>query len=705
MLSASDEYKRAIVGTVRKISVKATVYIEDPDIQYGAVSSSEKSAYCHDKELTDKNTNNPPMFATLEKDRWKLDGSFKIYPTNPSESESSCFQTKNVCGADGVFENPQFLEIKFSGVQVLQECAVYFPDNSCDGVPEDFTVTIVENGVIRHEKSFTGNSDNFVTVKGFEVNNADTIRITVTKMSMPFRRFRCVEIIAGIFEHWSGDNLSEFRIRQHADVSNVTLPYGTCDIRVDNSDKRFDPRNKSGIFKSISERQPIDISMGVLLPDGSTEYKRVGVYYQYAGGWITSDNSQTMQWSLVDIIGLFTKREYIVPETLPTTLDGWVKSIVSQIGPKFDKRYHIDPDYKDLPLKAESDKITGMTCGNLLRFACMATGTFARADNKTGNLAIEPVWDQGNKITLDNLEKYPTMKANQDIAAVIFDLPDPDNAYPPLDLKCTVQGNSQTATKTVTINNPFITTIPKAKKFAKGIISAYGGSIIELVGRGDMTSEIGDVDTVWLDESDATTARRIEQEFIIKNGVMKGVKSMLLQADGVFNYEGRVEIKNSGTWKAPAGATRLRIIIVGHGEDGEDGTDGDWWVPGKDGKDGRGGNVWHQTVNINPEQEFSVNIGKNDTTFGPYSSADGHYYATGYTDVNSGKSYARTGNENAKKGSGDGGDGGQRGKSGKNHIDENGNVVIDQYPTKGWEGDPGASGCVVVYWDKVAENG
>lgn len=86
---------------------------------------------------------------------------------------------------------------------------------------------------------------------------------------------------------------------------------------MDNLDRRFEPRSKSGVFRSIEERQGIPVSIGVALPDGTVEYKPKGIYYQYSGGWKTGDNGLTMQWELVDIVGLVSGRQYIPPAQLP----------------------------------------------------------------------------------------------------------------------------------------------------------------------------------------------------------------------------------------------------------------------------------------------------------------------------------------------------------------------------------------------------
>ena len=307
----------------------------------------------------------------------------------------------------------------------------------------------------------------------------------------------------------------------------------------------------------------------------------MGVYYQYGDGWKTSNNDMSIDWSLVDIVGLVAERTYLPPTTLPTTLEGWISSVAAQLGDNFKSRYHVDPDYAKKPVKAK-DKlaVTGKKCGDILRWACMVTGTFPRADAETGYLTAEPLWNQGNKTLLTALADYPTMKANKSVASLIFTLAD--------GTQYVVSGNSTSSEKTINIENPFIHTSAEALTAARLILSCYGGNLIETTGRGDPSGEIGDVDTIWLDESSATTARRMMQTFKIQDGALQGCQSRLLQADGSFLFQERAVVTKSGSWTAPAGVTALRLILVGKGEDGTAGTDGTWDEAGADGVDGRG---------------------------------------------------------------------------------------------------------------------
>ena len=703
MLDLSESYYTAITADARRILLQAVIDIIDPDIVYGAEESESEAAYSQPAQTHNKVFALAPPYATLERNRWLLDGKFQVLPGDYQPSGEVGYVSGDLSGDDGTFATAQYVQLNFSNVSILQACSVYFPGDEFDGVADTFTVSVYQGGTAYYTKTFTGNRDSQVALDGFTVNNPDAVRVTVTKWSLPGRRMRVPEVVPGIYEEWDNSIIATFGVTQQASFSCLALPYGTCNLSMDNLDRRFEPRAKNGVFQSIEERQGIKVSIGVETADSEPVYQPVGVFYQFSGGWKTGDNGLTMQWSLVDIIGLLADRQYLPPSTLPTTLEGWVASIVGQLGVNFESAYIVDPNYSGLALTASLEGVSGKSCGEILRMACMATGTFSRADAATGKLAVEPYWDQGSKMTLDNMTVYPVMQANDDLAAIIFTLAD--------GTQYVVSGNSTASSNTVQVNNPFLSTKAQALAAAKLILSTYGGNQLATTGRGNPASEIGDVDTVWLDASQATTGRRMMQTFSFSDGVMQGCQSTLLQADGSFQFEGRAVITESGTWTAPAGVTQLRIILVGHGGNGTDGTDGSWDAAGVNGVDGQGGKVWAGTVSINSQQQFAITIGE-DTVMGQYSSANGQTYQYGYTDVASGDSFARTGVQAPIPGSGDGGAGGKAGVKGNRHTetirgeDEDGNpttdwvTVIDNYPTEGTPGVDGVLGCVVVYWDK-----
>lgn len=710
MLDITDGYRHAIVGDVRRMLIKAAIDISDPDMTFGDINSSGSASFSKGEQLHDKTMELESRYATLEPNRWVLDGSFRLIPDDPVQLTGEVGHVGDLpSGEDGSFASPVWAELSFSNVSILQACSVYFSQDSVDGVAEDFTVSVYSGDNAVYTKAFTGNAAVSVSLDGFTVYDPTAIRVTVTKWSLPGRRMRIAEIIPGIYEEWTEDVLASLDIQMRGNFSCLAIPYGVATLRMDNLDRRFEPRNRAGVFQSIEERQGIPIALGVELENGSVEYTQVGVFYQANGGWRTSDNEMTMQWEMVDIIGLISEREFILSGSLPTTLGGWVQAIVNQFGTNFADKWQVDENYSGLTVTANNEAdVIGQKCGDILRWACMATGTWPRADAKTGFLTVEPFWNVGNKYDLDNMPSYPTMRANDDLAVLTFKL------YDEAETVYNISGNATSSSNTITVSNPFIHTKEQAMTAARQILSQYGGIKLELTGRGNPSSEIGDVDTVWLDESVATTGRRMEQSFSFTNGVLSNCKSVLLQADGSFLFENRKVFTESGTFTGPAGVTTIRLILVSKGGDGADGTDGTWDAAGVDGEDGCGGKVWSGTVSINDGQTYTVNV-DDESIFGAYSSANGKVYPNGFTDIKSGDSYGRTGVTVPKSGTGDGGVGGRGGIKGNRHTETHKDStvsgsditatveVVDNYPTNGTKGVAGASGCVVVYWDKVNE--
>lgn len=738
MIQTSAAFQAAVVDSPRRIELLAVVDLSDPDMVWGPVITSPLAPWSQAEELRDKEFDVPARYATLERGRWLLDGSFDLYPDNYQVPKPHGVCSAALSGPDGTFSSPFTAMLQFSNVRVLQMCSLYFSTDPADGVPADFTVEVLKDGVVLYTRTYSGNRETELAVDGFTVYAPTALRLTVTRWSLPYRRVRILEMLTGLYERWGNRMLAQFEVTQQGEFSCLSLPYGSVRLVMDNKSRRFEPRRKDSIFQSIEERQSVEVYIGVRLPDGNTERVMLGKYYMAEDGWKTSDNSLTMEWRLVDIIGLVCNRTFVVPAVLPTTLGGWLEAIVSQLGDAFANRWHADPDYVNKPVLANNrEAVTGKKCGDILRWACQATGTWPRARAEDGRLTAEPLWNQGNKLTLDNLVSYPRMTANQSIAALIFELALPDLPEGEEDTRehtYVVSGNATSSETTVTIKNPFIHSREQAIAAARLMLAQYGGNVIETTGRGDPSSEIGDVDTVWMDESNAATGRRMSQSFQIQNGVLQSCPSKLLQADGSYLFSKSVLITQSGPWTGPAGVSLLRVVIGqgGHGgAHGKPGTQGDTINPetrrpyeakyGEKGADGSGGKVWFGTININPGETIQVRIGAGggqgqeggETTFGTYSSAAGQLYPNGYTDISNGKTYARTGVPVPLAGSGDGGKGGDGGEPGTGwwyHIsaDKWGQPEIWRYnfeapPGPGYPGTPGGSGFVLVSWDKPEE--
>lgn len=731
MLKVTDGYREAITAERRQMRLQAVLDLVSPDIVYGEVTAPAATAYSRAAQIHDKDIHGPARLATLEHNRWCLDGSWGLAPDTAAEIPEDTelgYSSQGLSGEDGSFAAAQALQLDFTGVSRLQTASIHFSELPGDGVAEDFTVEILAGSSVLYSEAITGNGERVVVLDGFDVASPTAIRINVSKWAMPQRRIRVIEIVPGLLEEWGNDEVAGLDVTQQVDVSCCSLPYGTAILTIDNASRRFEPRSKGGIFESIEERQGIPVRLGPVLPDGSVEFKQLGIFYQYSGGWRTGDNGLTIEWTLVDILGLLSRRPFLVPDsgTLPGTLDGWIAACVGQLGVNFSRRYRIHEGYGDKAVTAAPASIQGRSCGDILRMACMAAGCYPFADAATGDLAAEPMWASGNRVTLDNLGEYPVMRANDDIAYVQIKIYGEGETT-----VAKFSGTSAASNNTVAIDNPFIHTRDQALTAARAIISTYGGNRIQLSGRGDPASECGDVDSVQLSESAATSARRIEQKFTFRGGVLADLPSVLLQADGTLLYNRRAVLTGAGQWTVPAGVTTVLAILVSGGDAGTDGTDGSFDGAGTDGADGLGGKVLAQSLPVNPGAVLAYACGAGGTapgglgtvtTFATLSSARGTRY-NGYTDIRSGDVYGRDGVQLPLDGSGDGGIRGLGGNAGKQHTvrtklyigdgdpdtDEDKDnfipwdqIVVDIQPGKGTQGVSGGAGCVVLWWEEDA---
>lgn len=663
MIKTSAAYKEAVRADVRRTRLKVEAVLESPDREYSAATHSTAMDYSDVSALSD-GMETIGAYATLEPSRWVLDGTFDVLPDEGIVTDAG-FVFAEISGADGSYTAPQTLRREFSGVVILRALSVWFSDNAADGVADSFTVTIYQDEDVAFTQTFTGNSDAQVVISGIDAARPTAVEISITKWSLPYRRARMAELMLGRKEVWTEDDLTGFAVKHQTDVSCMSLPYGTCDITISDEAGLFDTRNAYGLFDTIEDRQRISVSIGVDTDNG-TEFVPLGTFYQYNGGWKTGTFSRLVSWKLVDIIGLLAEREFSVSwHDAPSTLAGWTAAVVAHLGDSFAGKYYVDPDYADLPLYVDGGGLFS-TCADVLRQICLVTGTFPRADAKTGKLCIEPLQNSGGEEGLSDILEYPTFAANDEIASVTvgwIDSRDREQTY-------TLQGNSDAAAKEITLFIPFIHDAQTARIVAERIASAYGGTKYELRGRGDPSREIGDVDTVVL-ESSAIVGRRIYQDFSYDGGVLQRCKATLLRANGLFLFTKRIEFTEDGSFTVPDGITELRIILVGGGEGGSYGRQ-------KERIYGEGGYVYVTDVAVSAGDVFSVVIGAggaagesqgvagDDTKLGTHTSRAGRRYSPAYTDVPSGKAYAMRGlsTDPPPEGTGNGGHGYFNGASG-----------------------------------------
>ena len=531
LLSASSAAATAMTAASRKLLPKVIIDLIDPDIIIGNPTSSGQLSVSLMDQLYNKVRIGDTKYATGELNRWILDGTWQIFPDNPSAEVGEIGYIGDVISnADGIYTTRPWVQLNISGIHELQASSVAFTGLEADGYGVDFTFSVYSGNTVGYTQTITSNTDQLVAFEGFTVTSPTAIRITFSKWSLPGRHPRAVEIIPGVYEEWTEHQIYTVSIKNEVDLSCMSLPYGTCTLEIWNKDKRFNPRNKNSIFQSIEEREKVPTTLGIRIPSGAFEYLPTGTYFQQNGGWATGHNGMTMLFNLIDIIGLTANRKYAPPGTLPTTVDGWVQSIVSQLGNNFSAYYIIDNNMANTALTCTPDDVSNIKCGDLLRFVCMAINAFPRADATTGYLRVSKVPASGGiTITFDNMSAWPIQKANDAVASITFKIYDStdNNQY-------IVSGTTPAAEQTLSVSNPFIHTTAQADVVAANILKYYGGQQYQIKGRGNLRSEMGDVDAANVDPDYTGSGWRYYQELGLNSkGIMSDVASYLLQSSGL----------------------------------------------------------------------------------------------------------------------------------------------------------------------------
>lgn len=714
MLITTSDYKNAINAPTRKIVPKAIIDLSDPDLVVNAVTGDYEATYSFPAQLSDRDSGfSGSIYATLELNRWLLDGSQSIMPDDPTTRAGE----QGVIGdtlSDDNCENGTTLVVDIGGVDTLQVVTVASTGLAVDGYPTEVTLNIYSNGVLLHTDTQEPTGSFFI-FEGFTVIQPTVLELIINKWSLPNRRYRIVEFLAGFVEVWGGETIYDMNVIRKADFSNLTIPYSSASVSIDNTSKRFDPANKAGVFQSVTARQPVPLFFGVEIGD-SYEFIPVGIYYQQNLGWQLSNDGMTIRWDLIDIIGLLADRKFELIGAQPTKLSGWIQELVNQLGSTFAGHYTIDGALGDTSLVCQASDIVDISCGDLLRFVCQASNSYPVSDPETGYLHIKALDNTAQDyVTMRMQNTVANSKANTDISFLSFDLG--GTLY-------NIPGTAEVSDKTVNVKNPFITTQLKAISAAQMILQQYGGDVLDLIVRGDMSREVGDMISVEVLPEINVSARIQEQHLSLANGVMTNLALNCLQANGGQLYTDVIVINESGTYTMPAGVTEITLVLIGGG-DGGDGGDGAtcYWFSDKDagvgGKGGLGGKVYSTPVTINDSQQYTVIIGAGgqggkggDWSYTPYkeweaktnkgspgtagqpttctfsttfTSASGVRMPAGYADLLTNKIYALNGQDGLK---------GQR----------QGVDGADGRPNTGWGGNGGdGGGRGVVEWLSLAD--
>lgn len=249
--------------------LKVKFNIVDPETNPDLSSNSEEifSDLDNIKETTIPQSKN---YATLEKNFWLLNDSQPIYGSEELEQTyvSSYMSDKNCLFSD------KACIILTSSVYLTTLGLTMVFDSIDKNYAKKLKVKAYRDSTLIMDKDYTlsSYSDRLIFADNEELVRWNKIEIYFIESSLPYRRIRVNQLLFGIMETYTDENLISAESKEKTTMINSELPTHTFKFTIDNMNKLFNPDNPQGWYRYILQQQPISYEWGYQLDDGTIEW-------------------------------------------------------------------------------------------------------------------------------------------------------------------------------------------------------------------------------------------------------------------------------------------------------------------------------------------------------------------------------------------------------------------------------------------------
>lgn len=249
--------------------LKVKFNIVDPETNPDLSSNSEEifSDLDNIKETTISQTKN---YATLEKNFWLLNDSQPIYGSEELEQTyvSSYMSDKNC-----LFSDKACITLTSSVYLTTLGLTMVF-DSIDKNYAKKLKVKAYRDSTMIMDKDYTlsSYSDRLIFADNEELVRWNKIEIYFIESSLPYRRIRVNQLLFGIMETYTDENLISAESKEKTTMINSELPTHTFKFTIDNMNKLFNPDNPQGWYRYILQQQPISYEWGYQLDDGTIEW-------------------------------------------------------------------------------------------------------------------------------------------------------------------------------------------------------------------------------------------------------------------------------------------------------------------------------------------------------------------------------------------------------------------------------------------------
>ncbi len=311
-------------------------------------------------------------FATLEKDYFRLDGTFELFPDEPTEYNFGLWSA-SMSGENGEFASPVVLAIEFSEPHSSLGLTFTFHEPTDDYCNSMNVKWYGASNDLLSDMNYE--PDSTVYFADNPIENYEKIVITFYSTNKPYRYLKLSQLDFGQIKLFSGRDLISANVLEEVDPISSELRINTLNFTLYSEDAEFSILNPEGVFKLLQQRQPLKVYEYL---DGVK--KNIGTYY--LDEWENEDE-YNINMTGMDLIGVIDGTNFAggTYNNVPAGV------IIAEIMSSADAEYELD---ESLGNKMLSGMIPVCTHREALQQVAFAIGGIADC-SRTHKIKIYPM--------------------------------------------------------------------------------------------------------------------------------------------------------------------------------------------------------------------------------------------------------------------------------------------------------------------------
>jgi hypothetical protein len=266
--------------------------------QDGTPSASGLQPFSKISDLRTDNATSRP-YATYEPDFWLLDGGYKFLPANTATVHVGMMSAA-LSDQNGLFGVPPVLTVSFRLVHTTDGLTLKFMPYSGDYASSINVKFYDAAGALIRSDDYLPTATEFTT--GQAVADFKQIVITFLATNRPYRYLRVSGIDYGELITFEGSAIRAASVVEEVDMLSAEVPYNTLELQLYSPDAAFSIINPSGIYASLTEKQPL--SVHEIVDNGAV---LIGQYY--LDTWANTSDTE-ISFSCIDLLGVLDGMSY-----------------------------------------------------------------------------------------------------------------------------------------------------------------------------------------------------------------------------------------------------------------------------------------------------------------------------------------------------------------------------------------------------------